>query len=94
MFVCHNPYCSGQWSRTHHKKFRSRVPQVLILIVVDNGLVPFRLVLSGDGLLSLNPCCSGQWSRTLNNGTQYHPSGVLILIVMDNGLVLDLIKHY
>ena len=40
------------------------ITKVLILVVVDNGLVPFRLVLSGDGLPSLNPYCSGQWSRT------------------------------
>ena len=35
-----NPYCSGQWSRTHqyeHDKLGN--PIVLILIVVDNGLV-------------------------------------------------------
>ena len=37
--------------------------QVLILVVVDNGLVPAIAVLflSSTGL---NPYCSGQWSRT------------------------------
>ena len=35
-----NPYCSGQWSRTHGTKNASPVKRVvLILIVVDNGLV-------------------------------------------------------
>ena len=61
---------------------------VLILVVVDNGLVPFRLVLSGDGLLSLNPCCSGQWPRTLRYQYEFRRVNVLILVVVDNGLVL------
>ena len=34
-----NPYCSGQWSRTELKKAVKAVFDVLILIVVDNGLV-------------------------------------------------------
>ena len=35
-----NPYCSGQWSRTCGRKFALRgEDDVLILIVVDNGLV-------------------------------------------------------
>ena len=36
-----NPYCSGQWPRTdsiHTSEFA--ITKVLILIVVDNGLVP------------------------------------------------------
>ena len=36
---------------------------VLILIVVDNGLVP-RYGLEAEVTNSLNPYCSGQWSRT------------------------------
>ena len=36
-----NPYCSGQWSRTINSKLIIKWrQQVLILIVVDNGLVP------------------------------------------------------
>ena len=35
-----NPYCSGQWSRTDQKNLMLCQTQVLILIVVDNGLVP------------------------------------------------------
>ena len=36
-----NPYCSGQWSRTHLTgEVEIIVVYVLILIVVDNGLVP------------------------------------------------------
>ena len=37
---CLNPYCSGQWSRTYKKTLDERDDaDVLILIVVDNGLV-------------------------------------------------------
>ena len=34
-----NPYCSGQWSRTHPMFSFVKGDPVLILIVVDNGLV-------------------------------------------------------
>ena len=38
---CLNPYCSGQWSRTLVPFFNGKEHlEVLILIVVDNGLVP------------------------------------------------------
>ena len=37
---------------------------VLILVVVDNGLVQMSRELTADEQLCLNPCCSGQWSRT------------------------------
>ena len=36
---CLNPYCSGQWSRTHLVLRYSLMRRVLILIVVDDGLV-------------------------------------------------------
>ena len=38
--------------------------EVLILVVVDNGLVLKKLKLYRIISISLNPCCSGQWSRT------------------------------
>ena len=38
--------------------------EVLILIVVDNGLVPVMVSLSEKLFICLNPYCSGQWSRT------------------------------
>ena len=38
---CLNPYCSGQWSRTHLVLRYSLMRRVLILIVVDNGLVQY-----------------------------------------------------
>ena len=37
---------------------------VLILIVVDNGLVPSSFGFIISQLTGLNPCCSGQWSST------------------------------
>ena len=60
-----NPCCSGQWSRTFPDSVELTTRQmVLILVVVDNGLVPSNL-LRFNGIYScLNPCCSGQWSRT------------------------------
>ena len=38
--ICLNPYCSGQWSRTGYTTIGDVAVDVLILIVVDNGLVP------------------------------------------------------
>ena len=38
--------------------------EVLILIVVDNGLVPNWIRSDKRELKGLNPYCSGQWSRT------------------------------
>ena len=35
-----NPYCSGRWSRTAIEEAISRGIKVLILIVVEDGLVP------------------------------------------------------
>ena len=58
-----NPYCSGQWSRTYVEINTYYDENVLILIVVDNGLVP-RYGLEAQVTNSLNPYCSGQWSRT------------------------------
>ena len=40
---CLNPYCSGQWSRTHLVLRYSLMRRVLILIVVDNGLVLIKI---------------------------------------------------
>ena len=40
--------------------------EVLILIVVDNGLVHTAMSARQIADASLNPYCSGQWSRTLS----------------------------
>ena len=62
--------------------------QVLILIVVDNGLVLDLKKLVVDEHRSLNPYCSGQWTSTLDDQScHYNCTYVLILIVVDNGLV-------
>ncbi len=64
---------------------------VLILIIVDNGLVPKIRQNMPELSCCINPCCSGQWSRT--HSSQYDAwtaCTVLILIVVEDGLVL----HY
>ena len=61
-----NPYCSGQWSRTSLSSAIELKGDVLILVVVDNGLVLFQGSFYPQRTKSLNPCCSGQWSRTFN----------------------------
>ena len=38
-----NPYCSGQWSSTDGKISKFLVIGVLILIVVDDGLIPMTV---------------------------------------------------
>ena len=63
---CLNPYCSGRWSRTMRQKvWWLKKMLVLILIVVEDGLVQYKLLFSLYGIgNSLNPYCSGRWSRT------------------------------
>ena len=64
---------------------------VLILIIVDNGLVPKIRQNMPELSCCINPCCSGQWSST--HSSQYDAwtaCTVLILIVVEDGLVL----HY
>ena len=49
--LCLNPYCSGRWSRTGNALLESpKRIGVLILIVVEDGLVPadFKLVFHND----------------------------------------------
>ena len=42
--LCLNPYCSGRWSRTLMTLYHSQLLlQVLILIVVEDGLVQLYL---------------------------------------------------
>ena len=90
-----NPCCSGQWSRTDvNGTITIKLGTVLILVVVDNGLVPSRclehparhvvliLVVVDNGLVHNNV--------EVND----FDTKVLILVVVDNGLVLDLIRHY
>ena len=37
---CLNPCCNGRWSRTNKIKNNSIVAAVLILVVMEDGLVP------------------------------------------------------
>ena len=63
--------------------------QVLILVVVDNGLVPsdIRVVYAKYSVLILVVVDNGLVQRSA--GEQYEANGqVLILVVVDNGLVL------
>ena len=60
-----NPCCSGRWSRTISNKSEwSMGSDVLILVVVDDGLVLLGAKLTFERTFGLNPCCSGRWSRT------------------------------
>ena len=38
--------------------------EVLILVVVEDGLVRTRVINLATSEECLNPCCSGRWSRT------------------------------
>ena len=61
---------------------------VLILVVVDDGLVPHKDLLMCVLSQSLNPYCSGRWSRTeAKKIKKEHKLAVLILIVVEDGLV-------
>ena len=55
----------------------STIINVLILVVVDNGLV--RRIQNNQSLnrSSLNPCCSGQWSSTLPHVSLQRANGGL-----------------
>ena len=59
-----NPCCSGRWSRTRKGCSSCDESEVLILVVVDDGLVHHHQELKMKVLKRLNPCCSGRWSRT------------------------------
>ena len=68
-----NPCCSGQWSRTvMNTADEFDFIDVLILVVVDNGLVPQHKHPMKKKYQSLNPCCSGQWSRTGKGDNNLH----------------------
>ena len=64
-----------------------KVDNVLILVVVEDGLVRSLQRVSGQWVVSLNPCCSGRWSRTIGADITVAPQLVLILVVVEDGLV-------
>ena len=83
-----NPYCSGQWSRTNMPSLRiSSHKEVLILVVVDNGIVLYLVVCTrrGERVLILVVVDNGIVQFTSNLPQLI--LDVLILIVVDNGLV-------
>ena len=61
--------------------------QVLILVVVDDGLVQLSKEDFTKMATRLNPCCSGRWSRTVKHSDSIKYCDVLILVVVDDGLV-------
>lgn len=61
---CLNPYCNGRWSRTVLNKAIQQYQYVLILVVMEDGLVPLLVPALCRTTTCLNPCCSGRWSRT------------------------------
>ena len=67
---------------------------VLILIVVEDGLVPATRM-SGQWVATcLNPYCSGRWSRTEQLiAIEHLQCCVLILIVVEDGLVQAVTKR-
>ena len=72
-----------------NQNWKSTVSNVLILIVVDDGLVLTANKSINFKIGGLNPYCSGRWSRTLLLTSKYYLIWrVLILIVVDDGLVL------
>ena len=52
-------------------KRKAEYDTVLILVVVEDGLVPVSVVMLILQLVRLNPCCSGRWSRTFLIGKRY-----------------------
>ena len=52
---------------SYTKKMFDDQLKVLILVVVEDGLVPNKKDNCEVCELSLNPCCSGRWSRTLTS---------------------------
>ena len=49
MLLCLNPCCNGRWSRTAHTFSISGGDPVLILVVMEDGLVPFGIKFSIKG---------------------------------------------
>ena len=67
---------------------RSKIKIVLILVVVEDGLVPLQFSSKVLFTPSLNPCCSGRWSRTGKEYFKERSKSVVILVVVEDGLVL------
>ena len=61
-----NPYCSGQWSRTHDRSLDAGHCKSLNPYCSGQwSRTALALRQVSMGAAGLNPYCSGQWSRTL-----------------------------
>ena len=71
------------------------IQAVLILIVMEDGLVPSEENYLGAMSQCLNPCCSGRWSRTINDYEYpYNHINVLILVVVEDDLVQSIPERF
>ena len=81
-----NPCSCGRWSQRKVAATLLYAPQVLILVLVEDGL----RVSNKNGRkpnMGLNPCSCGRWSQSLCLmliGQQIHD--VLILVLVEDGL--------
>ena len=67
---------------------KRQITLVLILVVVEDVLVPNISSFYFDKTSRLNPCCSGRCSSTACNFLmKYHADAVLILVVVEDVLV-------
>ena len=69
--TCLNPCCYGRWSQSMDYHTININVEVLILVVMEDGLrVEFND--SFPAIISLNPCCYGRWSQSeTENGVSY-----------------------
>ena len=81
-----NPCCNGRWSQTDPEDPYADI-DVLILVVMEDGL---RLMSTNKQVkrwTRLNPCCNGRWSQTQSKNLRGSMAlAVLILVVMEDGL--------
>ena len=60
---------------------------VLILVLVEDGLGVFKTMPTRKKRTSLNPCFSGGWSRSEDKENRvYNLQSVLILVLVEDGL--------
>ena len=90
LFTSLNPCCSGRWSRTVDVELTERAAgEVLILVVVEDGLVLTQKIMKGTNneVLILVVVEDGLVPRTLDMINEA-VRAVLILVVVEDGLVL------
>ena len=86
---CLNPCCGGRCSSTDWHLSLTSLLTVLILVVVEDVLVPSKMMMKLLKIQCLNPCCGGRCSSTLTKVTlAVCGRKVLILVVVEDVLVL------